>query len=250
MENEAETHNQEGQNLNSIVVVSSDENETDINKDDNTYSVDITGSLIGLTRKTIDEMYQLYSNHARAIGFSVRKSTTRYCNNQKVVIEKYFLCSCSGTKRIEDSNLDNLSGGSVGKIGKRSCLTRTGCKALLRVKLNDECLYEVVSHVMIHNHAFTRIESSHHHRSERRISNVKGKAIEDMISSGMRATDSYRYMVHEAGGEENVGHTLMDHMNFVNRWKMNAIEGGDAQKVIEMLQQEDAKDNDFFSESN
>ncbi|XP_073148054.1 protein FAR1-RELATED SEQUENCE 5-like [Henckelia pumila] len=99
---------------------------------------------------------------------------------------------------------------------------------------------------MIHNHAFTRIEWSHHHRSERRISNVKGKAIEDMISSGMRATDSYRYMVHEAGGEENVGHTLMDHMNFVNRWKMNAIEGGDAQKVIEMLQQEDAKDNDFF----
>ncbi|XP_073138365.1 protein FAR1-RELATED SEQUENCE 5-like [Henckelia pumila] len=263
MENEAETHNQEGQNLNSIVVVSSDENETDINKDvdpaasseqnmipasedDNTYSVDITGSLIGLTRKTIDEMYQLYSNHARAVGFSVRKSTTRYCNNQKVVIEKYFLCSCSGTKKIEDSNPDNLSGGSVGKIGKRSCLTRTGCKALLRVKLNDECLYEVVSHVMIHNHAFTRIEWSHHHRSERRISNVKGKAIEDMISSGMRATDSYRYMVHEAGGEENVGHTLMDHMNFVNRWKMNAIEGGDAQKVIEMLQQEDAKDNDFF----
>ncbi|XP_073153190.1 uncharacterized protein [Henckelia pumila] len=121
MENEAETHNQEDVDP----AASSEQNMIPASEDDNTYSVDITGSLIGLTKKTIDEMYQLYSNHARAIGFSVRKSTTRYCNNQKVVIEKYFLCSCSGTKKIEDSNPDNLSGGSVGKIGKRSCLTRT-----------------------------------------------------------------------------------------------------------------------------
>ncbi|XP_073120322.1 protein FAR1-RELATED SEQUENCE 5-like [Henckelia pumila] len=94
MENESETHIQEGQNLNSIVVASSDKNETDINKevdlaanseqnmipaseDDNACSIDITGSLISLTRKTIDEMYQLHSNYARAIGFRVRKSTTR-----------------------------------------------------------------------------------------------------------------------------------------------------------------------------
>ncbi|XP_073133451.1 protein FAR1-RELATED SEQUENCE 5-like [Henckelia pumila] len=213
MENESETHIQEEVDL----AANSEQNMIQASEDDNVCSVDITGSLIGLTRKIIDEMYQLYSNHARAIGFSVCKSTTRYSKNQEVVIEKYFVCSCCGTKKLEASNSDNLSGGSVGKIEKRSCLTRTGCKASLRVKLNDECLYEVVSHVMIHNHPFTRIAWSHHHRLERRISNVKDKAIEDMISSGMRATDSYRYMVHEAGGEENVGHTLTDHMNFVNR---------------------------------
>ncbi|XP_073130235.1 protein FAR1-RELATED SEQUENCE 5-like [Henckelia pumila] len=264
MDNEAETHIQKGQNFTSIVVVLSDEDDTVINQDeevdlaanseqnmvpssevDNICSVDITGSLIGLTRKTIDDMYQLYSNHARAIGFSVRKSTSRYSSYPDVVVEKYFVCSCSGSKKIETLNPDSI-GGSVVKRGQRSCLTRTECKASLRVKLNGVGLYEVVSHVNIHNHALTRKEWSHHHRSERRISNAKGKAIEDMLSSGMRATDSYRYMVHEVGGEENVGHTLTDHLNFVNRWKMNAIEGGDAQKVIEMLQQEDAEQKDFF----
>ncbi|XP_073137297.1 protein FAR1-RELATED SEQUENCE 5-like [Henckelia pumila] len=201
------------------------EAETNIREDDNTCSVDITGSLIGLTRKTIDNIYQLYSNHSRAIGFSFCKSTTRYSSNQEVVVEKYFVCSCCGSKKLEDSNPDS-NGGSVEKRGKRSCLTRTRCKASLRGKLNEEGLYEVLSHLKIHNHAFTRIEWSHHHRSERRISNAKDKAIEDMLSSGMRPIDSYRYMVHEAGGEKDVDHTLTDHLNFVNCWKMNAIEGG------------------------
>ncbi|XP_073143038.1 protein FAR1-RELATED SEQUENCE 5-like isoform X2 [Henckelia pumila] len=255
MENEVETDIQEGQNLNSVVIVSIDEDDTEVNQDkevypgtrseqnmvpgnedDNICSVDITGSFMGLTRKTIDDMYQLYCNHASVIGFSARKSTTRHSNNGEVVVEKYFVCSCSGSKKLEDSNLDNSSSGSA-KRRKRTCLTRTGCKASLRVKLNNEGLYEVVSHVTTHNHAFTRIEWSHHHRSERTVTDVKGKAIEDMPSSGMRATDSYRYTVHDAGEEENVGNTLKDHMNFI---------GGDAHTVIEMLQQEDAEENDFF----
>ncbi|KAL8527943.1 hypothetical protein ACS0TY_005671 [Phlomoides rotata] len=40
-----------------------------------------------------------------------------------------------------------------------------------------------------------------------------------MTSSGMRATESYRYLAHTVGGEENVGHIIKDHINFINRVK-------------------------------
>ncbi|XP_073059470.1 protein FAR1-RELATED SEQUENCE 5-like isoform X5 [Primulina eburnea] len=263
MENEAQTGIEEGQNLNSIVIVCIDEDDIEINQDktpdavaiieqnvpvpaneeDTMDCVDVSGFLVGMTRETIDDMHQLYCKHARALGFSVRKSTTR-CYSNEVVVEKYFVCSCAGVKN--SGNADIFSDASSSRKRSNSCLTRTGCKASLRVKLNDDGVYEVLSHVMEHNHPFTRTEWGHLHRSERTITKEKGKAIEDMITSGMRSSDSFRYMVQDARGEENVGHTMKDHMNFVNRMKMNAIEGGDAQTVIEMLQEEDTKEEDFY----
>ncbi|KAL8515765.1 hypothetical protein ACS0TY_014452 [Phlomoides rotata] len=39
---------------------------------------DVSGCLIGLRRKIVEDMYKLYCSHARALGFSVRKGTTRY----------------------------------------------------------------------------------------------------------------------------------------------------------------------------
>ncbi|XP_073031667.1 protein FAR1-RELATED SEQUENCE 5-like [Primulina eburnea] len=134
--------------------------------------------LFGMTRETIDDMHQLYCKHACALGFSVRKSTTRYSSNE-VVVEKYFVCSCAGVKNSE--NADNFSDASSARKRSNSCLTRTRCKASLRVKLNEGGVYEVLSHVMVHNHPFTRIEWGHLHRSERTISKEKGKVIEDIV---------------------------------------------------------------------
>ncbi|KAH6813241.1 hypothetical protein C2S51_022259 [Perilla frutescens var. frutescens] len=62
----------------------------------------------------------------------------------------------------------------------------------------------------------------------------------------MGASDLYRYMAKETGGEHLVGHTMKDHLNFVNRMKMSAIEVGDAQSFIDMLGQDGTDDEDFF----
>ena len=67
-----------------------------------------------------------------------------------------------------------------------------------------------------------------------------------MIDSGLRPVQSYSLMAHEAGGVKSVGHTLMDHFNYVSRRKMKEIEGGDAQNVIDSLYQRQAEDQNFF----
>ena len=203
--------------------------------------IEITGSLVGIKRNTIEEIYKLYCSHARAVGFSVRKSTTRSSidNFKNKIMEKYYVCSSAGRR---DDKIQEIND----QKKRKTPTTRTGCKATLRVKLNDEDMYEIMNHVIEHNHHLTRKEWGHLHRSERMITSEKGTVIEDMINSGMRPVDSYRYMVHDAGGEECVGHTMNDHLNFVNRLKMSRIEGGDAQTVIDMLNQQEVEDNGFY----
>ncbi|XP_056696369.1 uncharacterized protein [Spinacia oleracea] len=58
--------------------------------------VDVQGSLVGFTRKTFEEIYDLYKQHASVIGFSVRKHTTRYHTGTFNIIEKNYCCSAEG----------------------------------------------------------------------------------------------------------------------------------------------------------
>ncbi|KAK9733635.1 hypothetical protein RND81_04G080600 [Saponaria officinalis] len=234
------------------------------------HDFDISGSLVGVKSTSWVDLYDLYKQHSRAVGFSVRKSTTRRRGGPNgIVTEKYFLCSCEGEPKSKKSRKVRENDGSSEsrkKNKKRVASTRTSCEAFLRLKLRfkrrenyrgeHESLgkgnglvpdvYEVVSHVVAHNHTLTPRRWQHHHRSERRISQEEGALIEVMTEERVPAVVQYRFLSTSCGGDENVGHTQKDHFNFVNRLKMKAIEGGDAQIVIEMLQKRQAEDPGFF----
>ncbi|XP_021773296.1 protein FAR1-RELATED SEQUENCE 5-like [Chenopodium quinoa] len=112
--------------------------------------------------------------------------------------------------------------------------------------MNEDGLFEVVQHVLVHNHELTRKQWHYLHRYEREMTEEKGQVIENLQKSGLSAMDSYRAMCNKAGGEENLGHTKKDHLNYWTRLKMKNIEGGDAQAVSEIMYQELANDPEFF----
>ncbi|KAH9622974.1 hypothetical protein KSS87_014396 [Heliosperma pusillum] len=56
----------------------------------------------------------------------------------------------------------------------------------------------------------------------------------------------FKVAAADAGGDTLVGHTKRDHINFVNRLKMRAIEGGDAATLINLLTQRQSEDPVFF----
>ncbi|KAK9740929.1 hypothetical protein RND81_03G071800 [Saponaria officinalis] len=171
------------------------------------------------------------------------------------------------SKKSSKARENDGSSESGKKNRKRVASTRTSCDAFLRLKLRftrrENCrgeheslgkgnrlvsdVYEVVSHVVAHNHTLIPRRWQHHHRSERRISLEEGALIEVMIDARVPTAVQYRFLSTSCGGDENVGHTQKDHFNFVNKLKMKAIEGGDAQTVIEMLQKRQAEDPGFFS---
>ncbi|XP_021774061.1 protein FAR1-RELATED SEQUENCE 5-like [Chenopodium quinoa] len=49
----------------------------------------------------------------------------------------------------------------------------------------------------------------------------KRQVIENLQKSGLSAMDSYRAMCNEAKGEENLGHTKKDHLNYLTRFRLN-----------------------------
>lgn len=132
---------------------------------------DIKGSLVDFTRKTEEEMYELYHKHVVALGFSITKSIKRREVGTKQIKEQYYVCSFHGDKR-KPTNADtpiqitttNQEDNSSMKRKRQRPTTRTGCRAAMRVKLDEEGYFEVKHHVLIHNHELTKPSWHHLHK--------------------------------------------------------------------------------------
>ncbi|XP_056688568.1 protein FAR1-RELATED SEQUENCE 5-like [Spinacia oleracea] len=185
------------------------------NEQEENIDKELDGSLIGEARKTTDEIYDLYCKHAAIIGFSVRKGKNRYKEGTTIVNGKYFYCSAAGIrdppKNKELKNEDDQS-----------------------------------DHVVVHNHPLTREISNYLHRSERQMTEPKKEAIEAMSECGLRPMESYRYMSTETGGDDCVGHTMIDHLNYCYKLKMKQIDGKDSQTLVNKLYDIQSIDPEFF----
>jgi FAR1 DNA-binding domain-containing protein len=179
-------------------------------------NVDIFSSLEDITAKTIEELEQLYTSHAQVTGFGIKKYTQR--TTKDVVVERYYVCSCQGKKNEVRSNETPADQQKSKKI-KLTPMTRYDCKARIQIKLDHGSgLYYIKQHIILHTHELTRVEWQHLHRSERQVSVAeKIDTIKSFEEASIRPTAAYRYLSQDAGGDEYVGHTLLDHINYVNR---------------------------------
>uniref|UniRef100_A0A803LRS2 Protein FAR1-RELATED SEQUENCE n=1 Tax=Chenopodium quinoa TaxID=63459 RepID=A0A803LRS2_CHEQI len=186
------------------------------------------------------------------VGFSIRKHTTRYRLHTRIVTEKYYVCSAEGKRHttakktnmvlmVDEDNKDLKQ-----RKPRQVSITRTNCKASLREKMNDDGKFKVVSHVLQHNHELTRKQWHYLHRSEREVTIEKAEAIKTMKSAGLSTMGTYNYMCTEANGEENLGHSVVDHLNFCSRLRMEQIEAGDAQTLVNTLIEEQKEDPNFY----
>ncbi|XP_021761826.1 protein FAR1-RELATED SEQUENCE 5-like [Chenopodium quinoa] len=178
---------------------------------------EISGWLVGETRATLAKIHELYCQHAAAVGFSVRKAKqTSKIGTKDIITKKFFVCSAAGLRN---------SSKKKEKIAEELLTEET--------KLNEEGQFEIVQHVLVHNHPLTRPQWNHFHRSERAMTRIKGQVIEAMQESRLRPMESFNYMSNEAGGEDAIGHTVKDHMNYCYKLKIKAIEGGDSQSKVD-----------------
>ncbi|XP_021759153.1 protein FAR1-RELATED SEQUENCE 5-like [Chenopodium quinoa] len=216
------------------------------------YGLDLRGSFVGVVRETFEEILELYEKRAAILGFSIRKHTTRFKQHTKIVTEKNYVCSAEGkihsgqkkTKLVEMVDEEDVNVKT--RKPRQVAITRSNCKACIRAKVNTEGQFEVVAHVIQHNHELTKPQWHYLHRSERKMTEEKAEAIKIIKSSGLTTMDTYNYMATEAGGEQNVGHSVVDHLNFCSRLRMEQIEAGDAQTLVNILSQEQSEDPNFF----
>ena len=99
--------------------------------------------------------------------------------------------------------------------------TRCDCKARIIIKEDNKTKnWFVRVHVTGHNHELTRFEWAYMHKSERKITAEKLKAVISLEEANIRPTVAFNYLSNDAGGDEFVGHTLLDHINVVTRYEI------------------------------
>ena len=91
---------------------------------------------------TEDEAYNLYSNYALQISFSIRKGKPRYFNGTKNIRQREFLCSKGGFKIDEDPCEEK---------NWKKLETKTGCKAFICFTVEND-VRRVTAFNPKHNH--------------------------------------------------------------------------------------------------
>ncbi|XP_057432157.1 protein FAR1-RELATED SEQUENCE 5-like [Lotus japonicus] len=171
--------------------------------------------------------------HAFKLGFSVRKGRTLYHDNEKKNIRlKDFYCSKQGFKNNEPS----------GEVAYE----RADCKAMVRCNVSKDGEWKITKLVVDHNHDFVPPEQRHLLRSMRKVTEAKGGIIKLMVSAGIKVKNIWSYLGEEVGGYDKVGITMKDMHNYVYVEKMKSIEAGDAQSLVNELQNRQAQDSMFY----
>ncbi|CAO2815231.1 unnamed protein product [Amaranthus hypochondriacus] len=94
---------------------------------------------IGMEFESYDDAYNYYGCYAKEVGFRVRVKNSWFKRNSKEKYGAVLCCSSQGFKRIKDVN----------RLRKE---TRTGCPAMIRMRLVDSKRWRILEVTLEHNH--------------------------------------------------------------------------------------------------
>jgi hypothetical protein len=184
---------------------------------------------IGMAFDSEDSAYDMYNYYAGKIGFSIRKSTTRY-RSDRSLSQKYLVCSYEGNAKD-----DPLKG-----------MTRTGCEARVQFSVSKEGIWVVQKVIFEHNHYLASPNKKKNLRSQRRVTEADRKLIGQIREAGMRPAQVYEFMKEFYGGAANVPFTKIDCNNEIGRERKKYLESNDAQTLCNYLRNKQIEDPTFF----
>ncbi|XP_022042175.1 protein FAR1-RELATED SEQUENCE 5-like [Helianthus annuus] len=184
----------------------------------------------GMLFDTLDAAYNFYKAYADAGGWTVRKGTQH--ENRGIIINKYFFCSKEGHKEFRpvDTSVEQPSDRWVRRVPSK----RTGCQAIIRIKLNDVKKYELYHFTEAHNHDFVHEEDLHFLKENRGVDRAHEDMINKMSNLNIGPVRAFNIMKEVCGGFDKVGATKVDFKNF--KKELNLFIGeSDAEMFVKRL---------------
>ncbi|KAG8379915.1 hypothetical protein BUALT_Bualt07G0139000 [Buddleja alternifolia] len=180
---------------------------------------------IGQVMKSVEDTYLLYCKYAHAKGFSVRKGDQKHFPRSNELQAKELECSCEGVKD------ERRSRGRIPDYQKP--ITRTKCKARIRIGREKGKEWRVTRFVIEHNHEMVATDQTHLLRSSRNISHAQKSTLEAMVNAGISTATAVSFMEEEARGPENLGFIRKDAYNYLSSLKKQTkIKNGDASELL------------------
>ena len=192
---------------------------------------------VSMDFETEEQAYDFYNRYAYKVGFSIRRSRGYKDNKDGKIKSRVFCCSCEGF-RGKDKRYDN--------VRSHRAETRFGCLAMMKIKLHEYGKYKVVDFKAEHTHVTASPDTSHLHRSQRKITHAQSSEIILAENSGIAPKASVELMIKRAGGHSNLGFTLDDCRNYLRTKRTVQMCVGDTGGVLEYLQEKKSKNPNFF----
>ncbi|KAJ0256724.1 Protein FAR1-RELATED SEQUENCE 8 [Hirschfeldia incana] len=109
----------------------------------------------GMEFDSYDDAYTYYNSYARDLGFAIRVKSSWTKRNSKEKRGAVLCCNCEGFKTVKEPN------------SARRKETRTGCQAMIRLRLIDLDRWKIDEVKLEHNHSFDP-ERAHNSKSHKK----------------------------------------------------------------------------------
>lgn len=189
--------------------------------------------VVGMEFESYDDAYNYYNYYAKELGFAIRVKSSWTKRNSKEKRGAVLCCNCEGFKTIKEAN-------------SRRKETRTGCLAMIRLRLVESNRWRVDEVKLEHNHMFDP-ERAQHSKSHKRMDSGAKRKVEPTVDVEVRTIKLYRTPAIDATsnfGSSNSNEGLTNyHIDCSRRLE---LKNGDGQVIYDFFCRAQLTDPNFF----
>lgn len=188
--------------------------------------------VVGMEFESYDDAYNYYNCYAKELGFAIRVKSSWTKRNSKEKRGAVLCCNCEGFKTIKEAN-------------SRRKETRTGCLAMIRLRLVESNRWRVDEVKLEHNHLFDP-ERAQNSKSHKRMDAGAKRKVEPTLDVEVRTIKLYRTPVADAVGCGSSNSNEGETNNHIDRSRHLKLNIGDMQIIYNFFCRAQLSDPNFF----
>ncbi|XP_022714799.1 protein FAR1-RELATED SEQUENCE 8-like [Durio zibethinus] len=173
--------------------------------------------VVGMEFESYDDAYNYYNCYAKELGFAIRVKSSWTKRNSKEKRGAVLCCNCEGFKTIKEAN-------------SRRKETRTGCLAMIRLRLVESNRWRVDEVKLEHNHLFDH-ERAQNCKSHKKMDTVAKRKVEPTVDVEVQTIKLYRTPVVDPVGYGSSNSLEAESSQNVDRSKRLKLKKGDYQII-------------------
>ncbi|CAK9185624.1 unnamed protein product [Ilex paraguariensis] len=171
--------------------------------------------LVGMEFESYDDAYNYYNCYAKDLGFAIRVKSSWTKRNSKEKRGAVLCCNCEGFKTMKEAS-------------SRRKETRTGCLAMVRLRLVESNRWRVDEVKLDHNHSFDPERAQNSKSHKKMDAGAKSKS-GPTVDVEVQTIKLYRMPAVDAVGSGSSNET--ETSNHIDQSKCFELKKGDAQVI-------------------
>ncbi|XP_021844399.2 protein FAR1-RELATED SEQUENCE 8 isoform X2 [Spinacia oleracea] len=186
---------------------------------------------VGMEFESYDDAYNYYNCYAKELGFAIRVKSSWTKRNSKEKRGAVLCCNCEGFKTFKEASC-------------RRKETRTGCLAMMRLRLVETNRWRIDEAKLEHNHLFDpeRVQNS---KSHKKMEVSLKRDLEPTVDVEVRTIKLYRTSVVDAASSWNLTSRGGDKDNHIQP-RFLKLKSGDSQAMHNYFCQKQLTSPNFF----